>query len=289
MENSIEIVIPAYNEEDSIAGVIGEIRGVLGSGVAVTVVDDASSDQTARIAQDNGARVLRHPYNIGNGASIKTALRNSTSDIIVFMDADGQHAVKDIPLLLKEIDRFDMIVGARSRQSLFSLRGIANRIYNSFASYVTGFKIEDLTSGFRAVKRKAALKFAYLLPNGFSYPSTITLAFLKAGRPIKYVAVSNNIRLKGKSKIRLLKDGVRFLVIITKIAIFFSPLRVFVPVSLVFFISGLLYYLYTYIIFHRFTNMAVFLFSNSVLIFLMGLVSEQINQLRMEKTEADGL
>jgi glycosyltransferase involved in cell wall biosynthesis len=289
MNNNTEIVIPAFNEEGNIAQIILEIRSVMGKETAVTVIDDGSSDRTCEIARNNGAQVIRHPYNIGNGACIKTALRNATSDIIVFMDADGQHAVKDIPLLLKEIDRFDMIVGARKRQSLFSLRGIANRIYNSFASYVTGFKIEDLTSGFRAVKRKAALKFAYLLPNGFSYPSTITLAFLKAGRPIKYAAVSNNIRLKGNSKIRPLKDGIRFLVIITKIAIFFSPLRVFVPVSLVFFISGLVYYLYTYLIFHRFTNMAVFLFSNSVLIFLMGLVSEQINQLRMEKTEADGL
>jgi glycosyltransferase involved in cell wall biosynthesis len=287
MDNKIEIVIPAYNEESSIAQIIKEIKSVLGQEAAVTVIDDGSLDRTSEIAQNNGARVVRHPYNIGNGASIKTALRNSTSDVIVFMDADGQHAVKDIPLLLKDIDKFDMVVGARGKQPLSSLRGLANRIYNTFASYVTSFRIEDLTSGFRAVKRKPALKFAYLLPNRFSYPSTLTLAFLKAGRPIKYVAVSRNSRQKGKSKIRPLKDGVRFLVIITKIAIFFSPLRVFVPVSLTFFIVGLAYYLYTYLTFHRFTNMAVFLFSNSVLIFMMGLVSEQINQLRMEKTEAD--
>jgi len=285
--NNIEIIIPAYNEEASISGVIKEIKATLGEEVIVTVVDDGSRDNTVQVAKNSGARVLTHPYNMGNGASIKTALRNSASDIIVFMDADGQHAVKDIPRLLERIDKFDMVVGARTKQPLFSPRAIANRIYNAFASYVTQFRIQDLTSGFRAIKRKAVVKFIYLLPNEFSYPSAITLAFLKAGRPITYVPVSCNARRAGKSKIRPLKDGVRFLVIITRIAIFFSPLRVFVPLSLASFLSGALYYLYTFLAYHRFTNMSVFLFSNAVLIFLMGLISEQINQLRMEKTESE--
>lgn len=285
--NNIEIIIPAYNEEAAISLVIGEIKASLGAEVKVTVVDDGSSDHTAQAAQNSGAQVLSHPYNIGNGASIKTALRHSTSDIVVLMDADGQHAVKEIPRLLERIDKFDMVVGARMNQPLFSGRGIANRIYNAFASYVTQFKVRDLTSGFRAIKRREAAKFIYLLPNEFSYPSALTLAFLKAGRPITYVPVSCNARRAGKSKIRPLKDGVRFLVIITRIAIFFSPLRVFVPLSLASFLLGLFYYLYTFLAYHRFTNMSVFLFSNAVIIFLMGLVSEQVNQLRMEKTESE--
>ncbi|MFA5362876.1 MAG: glycosyltransferase family 2 protein, partial [Candidatus Omnitrophota bacterium] len=186
--HSFEIVIPAHNEEANIGAVINEIRAVMGAGCPVIVIDDASVDRTGEIAAASGARVIRHPYRMGNGASVKTGLRNAVADLVVIMDADGQHQPCHIPLLLKQMETFDMAIAARDFRS-FSPRTFANIVYNSFAGYVTRFKIKDLTCGFRIVKRKLALKFLYLLPNGFSSPSTLTLAFLKAGRSITYVPV----------------------------------------------------------------------------------------------------
>lgn len=281
---SVEVIIPAYNEEDTIAGLILEIRETLGQGAKITVVDDASDDKTAEISSQNGAEVIRHPYRIGNGACVKTGLRRSTADIAVCMDADGQHSPKDIPELLSQMEGFDMVIGARDF-SVLTTRNIANRIYNLFAGYVTLFKILDLTSGFRAVKRKEALKFLYLLPNSFSYPTTLTLSFLKTGRTIKYIPITSRARKSGKSKITLIKDGTRFFLIILKIAIFFSPLRVFLPLSAMCFCAGGLYYLYTFFNSHRFTNMSALLLTTSIIIFMLGLVSEQIAQLRLERTE----
>lgn len=280
----LEIVIPAYNEEENIALVIGGIREVLGSDCRITVVDDASVDHTQEVARANGAIVLRHPYRIGNGASVKTGLRNAKASVVVLMDGDAQHLPEDIPQLLAEIEEFDMVVGARDFSG-FSLRNFGNKFYNLFSSYITQVKIQDLTSGFRVVKRDTFCKFLYLFPNGFSYPTTSTLALLKTGRTIKYVPISNTLRKKGKSKINLASDGVRFCLIIARIATFFSPLRFFFPVSIFFFVSGLLHYLYSYLAFHRFTNMSALLFTTSVIIFMLGLISEQIAQLRMDRTE----
>jgi glycosyltransferase involved in cell wall biosynthesis len=281
---SFEIVIPAYNEEANIGGVINEIRAVMGASCSIIVVDDASTDRTGEIAAAAGARVIRHPYRIGNGAAVKTGLRGSGAEMVILMDADGQHQPCHIPSLLKQMETFDMAVAARDFRSL-SPRTIANLTYNAFASYVTLFKIKDLTCGFRIVKRKLALKFLYLLPNGFSSPSTLTLAFLKAGRPITYVPVPSVRRAGGRSKINIIRDGARFFVLIIRIATFFSPLRVFVPVSLLFFLSGLGYYLFTFVRDHRFTNMSALLLTASIIIFMLGLVSEQIAQLRMDRTE----
>ena len=282
--NNLEVIIPAYNEEENIANVIKGIRETLGNGCRITIVDDASEDRTLEIARANGAQVIRHPYRMGNGAAIKTGLRQAQAELLVLMDADNQPLPQDIPLLLTHIDKFDMVIGARDF-SKFSLRNLANRFYNGFASYVTLFKIQDLTCGFRAVRRKEAIKFIYLLPNTFSSPSTLTLAFLKTGRAIIYTPVSSLPRPHGKSKINLLNDGVRFFLIITRIATFFSPLRVFLPISILFFLTGFLYYLYTFFAFHRFTNMSALLFTTSLIIFILGLISEQISQLRMDRTE----
>lgn len=280
----LEIIIPAYNEEKNIAGIIKAVRETLGLGCRITVVDDASEDKTAQIAKANGAEVILHPYRIGNGAAIKTGLRKSLADTVVLMDGDGQHSPQDIPLLLKDMDRFDMVIGARDFSKL-TLRNFANKFYNGFASYVTLFKIQDLTCGFRAVRRREAVKFLYLLPNTFSYPSTLTLAFLKTGRTIKYARITSIPRQHGESKIKILQDGIKFLLIIARVATFFSPLRVFVPVSLFFFIIGLLYYFYTLFSFHRFTNMSMLLLTTAVIIFMLGLISEQIASLKMEKTD----
>jgi glycosyltransferase involved in cell wall biosynthesis len=280
----ITILLPAFNEEQSIGEMIGEIRK-LHPDFEILVVDDGSTDRTREEAAKAGANVWKHPHNIGNGAAIKTGLRYASGDWILMMDADGQHKPADIAKLLEHKDNYDMVVGARTKRSRTSWhRDLANYIYNWLASYVTKYKVEDLTSGFRLIRNDRVRKFIYLLPNTFSYPSTITMAYLRSGLSIKYVPIQTLAR-KGKSKIRLFQDGIRFFLIITRIATLFSPFRIFLPVSLIFFTTGLGYYLFTYITQNRFTNMSALLFSSSVLIFMMGLVSEQISQMRYDRVE----
>lgn len=284
----ITILLPAYNEEANIGETISKIRNLYPD-FEILVVDDGSTDNTLKIAMDAGANVWPHPYNIGNGAAVKTGLRCARGDWVVMMDSDGQHDPADIARLLEHKDTHDMVVGARSRSKGTKgspHRNLANRIYNGLASYVTKFKVKDLTSGFRLVKTETARQFIYLLPNTFSYPSTITMAYLRSGRSIKYVPIQAAKR-KGKSKIKLMRDGTRFLLIITKIAILFSPLRVFLPVSLFFFFLGVGYYIITYITTQRFTNMSALLLTTSIIIFMMGLVSEQITQMHYERVKEE--
>jgi glycosyltransferase involved in cell wall biosynthesis len=281
----VSIILPAYNEEENIKGLIEKIFEILGQDTEIIVVDDASTDNTNKIAQEFGAKVIRNPYNMGNGASIKRGIREASNEIIVLMDADGQHPPEEIPKLIKELDNFDMIIGQRAKSSQVWWRHLANKIYNLLGSYVSGIKIKDLTSGFRAVKKNKVTRFLYLLPNTFSYPSTLTLAFIKASYPIKFVPVKVLPRKKGKSKINLINDGLRFITIILRIAVFFSPLKVFLPVSILFFLCGLSYYLYTFINFHRFTNMSALLLTTSIIVFMLGLISEQIANLRIEKID----
>jgi glycosyltransferase involved in cell wall biosynthesis len=279
------IVLPAYNEEENLKNIIPKIYQILGNDIEILVIDDASCDQTVMTAQNLGAKVLSNPYNMGNGAAVKRGIRQAQGDIIVLMDADGQHQPQDIPRLLKHLPDFDMVVGSRIHSPQEWPRKLANKLYNLLASYVTGIKIMDLTSGFRAFKREKALKFVYLLPNTFSYPSTLTMAFIKAAYPVKFQSVDVLARKKGKSKINLINDGLRFLIIIMKISVFFSPLKIFLPISLMFSLIGLSYYLYTFILFHRFTNMSALLLTTGVLVFMLGLISEQIASLKMEKID----
>jgi len=280
----VTVLLPAYNEEPSIGSTIREIKQ-LHPDFEILVVDDGSTDRTKEEAVKAGANVMKHPHNIGNGAAIKTGLRYASGEWVLMMDADGQHKPADIAKLLEHKDDYDMVVGARSKGSSTSWhRDLANFIYNWLASYVTKFKVEDLTSGFRLVKNDRISKFIYLLPNTFSYPSTITMAYLRSGLSIKYVPIQTLAR-QGKSKIKLFQDGIRFFLIITRIATLFSPFRVFLPVSFIFFITGLTYYIFTYITQHRFTNMSMLLLSSSVIIFMMGLVSEQISQMRYDRVE----
>jgi glycosyltransferase involved in cell wall biosynthesis len=283
-EPEISIVLPAYNEEKSIAETILKIRE-LHPDFEILVVDDGSTDNTMQEAIKAGANAWPHPYNIGNGAAVKTGLRCASGRWILLMDADGQHDPADIEKILAHKDRYDMVVGARNSKGQASIhRGLANRSYNLLASYITKFPVEDLTSGFRLVNRETVSSFIYLLPNTFSYPTTLTMAYLRSGYSVKYVPIQTKTR-QGKSKIKLLQDGTRFLLIITKIATLFSPLRVFLPVSGVFFLTGLGYYLYTFATAHRFSNMSALLLSTSVIIFMIGLVSEQITQIRFERTK----
>jgi glycosyltransferase involved in cell wall biosynthesis len=280
------IVIPVFNEANNLVTLLRKI-GELGlSATEVVVVDDGSTDGTASVALRAGATVVRHPYNIGNGAAIKSGIRAARGKYLVFMDGDGQHKPEDIPKLLSEAEKYHMVVGARSKGSKCRFhRNAANTVYNLLASYVTQFRVKDLTSGFRVLERLDALRFIDLLPNTFSYPTTLTLAYLRSGLTIKYLPIQTLYR-SGASKISLMTDGIRFLLIIAKIATLFSPFRVFLPVSSFFFLAGVANYVYTYLATGRLTNMSVFMWTTAVVIFMLGLVSEQIASLRMERQHA---
>ncbi len=277
------IILPVFNEARNLATLLERLGALSLPNAEIILVDDGSTDGSARMAEGKEIRVIAHPYNIGNGAAIKSGIRAACGRLLVLMDSDGQHQPEDIPKLVAEAERYHMVVGARAKGSKLRFhRNVANLIYNAFASYVTKFRVQDLTSGFRVVRRADALRFIDLLPNEFSYPSTLTLAFLRSGLTVKYVPIHSLYR-SGQSKISLISDGLRFLLIITKIATLFSPLRVFLPVSGFFFITGFGYYLYTYLTEGRFTNMAVFLLTTGVIVFMLGLVSEQVALLRMER------
>ncbi|MCH7912892.1 MAG: glycosyltransferase family 2 protein [Deltaproteobacteria bacterium] len=279
----ISVVLPVFNEAQNLGRLLDRLQSLELPDSEVIVVDDGSTDGSGEIAEKRGVRLVRHPYNIGNGAAIKSGIRAARGRLLVLMDGDGQHQPEEIPALLAEAHRYDMVVGARGKGSMLRFhRTVANLLYNALASYVTRFKVEDLTSGFRVVSREDAVRFIDLLPNTFSYPSTLTLAFLRSGLTIKYVPIKTLYR-SGQSKISLITDGIRFLLIITRITTLFSPFRVFLPVSVFFFTAGIGNYLYTYITQNRFTNMTVFLLTTAVIVFMLGLVSEQIALLRMER------
>jgi glycosyltransferase involved in cell wall biosynthesis len=282
-EFKISIIIPAFNEAENIGNVINSIIECY-PGAEIIVINDGSTDNTASEAKKAGAFVYNHPCNIGNGAAIKAGIRQASGNILILMDGDGQHDPEDIKEFLKYMQDYDMVVGARrSDQHASWRRAIGNWFYNRLASYVAKFPIKDLTSGFRAIKADVALSFLYFLPNTYSYPTTLTLGVLRSGLSLKYVPIRLQKRKSGKSNINLLSDGIRFFLIITKICTLYSPFRVFLPVSFITFIIGVLYYLYTFITAGRFTNMGVLLFTTSVIIFMLGIISEQISQLRFER------
>ena len=276
---NLSIIIPAKNEAAVIADVVSAVRNIYQS-AEVIVVDDGSTDETAMLAEQSGARVVTHPASLGNGAAIKAGARAASGDILVMMDGDGQHKAKDIQSLVSMLDEgYDMAIGARDSGSHAGIgRLAANGLYNVFASMISGHRILDLTSGFRAVRADLFKRFLYLLPNGFSYPTTITMAFLRSGYPVTFLPIKAE-RRTGTSHIRPIRDGLRFLAIIFKIATLYAPLKVFLPISGLFFASGLSYYAYTYITMGRFTNMSMLILSASVIIFLIGLISEQITAL----------
>jgi glycosyltransferase involved in cell wall biosynthesis len=276
---SLSVVLPAKNEAGAVGDTVRRIRALYPE-AEVLVVDDGSSDETGAVAAAAGAEVIRHPYSLGNGGAIKRGARRASGEVIVFMDADGQHDPADIPRLLARLEQgFDMVVGARGDGSQASVwRGLANRFYNRLASWMTGQRVQDLTSGFRAVKADKFREFLHLLPNGFSYPTTITMAFFRAGYPVAYEPIIAGKRI-GKSHIRIVRDGIRFLLIIFKIGTLYSPLKLFLPIAFAHFVLGFGYYLYTFTFDHRLSSITIFLWSASVTIFLIGLVSEQITQL----------
>ncbi|WP_028839218.1 glycosyltransferase family 2 protein [Thermomonas fusca] len=277
---TLSIILPAKNEAEGLRGTLPALR-VAYPDAEIIVVDDGSTDDTARVAREAGASVLSSPYSMGNGAAIKRGARAARGQVLVFMDADGQHGAAHIRALLEKLaDGYDMVVGARDRSGQANLhRGLANGFYNRLASWMTGHRIMDLTSGFRAVRADKFKEFLHLLPNGFSYPTTSTMAFFRSAYPVAYVPIPVAKRVGNGSHIRPFKDGLRFLLIIFKIASLYSPLKLFAPTAAAFFLAALGWYGYTFATQGRLTNMSTLLFSAAVIIFLIGLISEQITNL----------
>jgi glycosyltransferase involved in cell wall biosynthesis len=278
---SVSVVIPAFNEAGAIAGVIAGLTAAA-TWHEILVVDDGSTDDTGAIAATAGARVIRHPYTKGNGAAVKTGIRAATGEFLMIIDGDGQHQPADALRLVARLGEYDLVVGARSGETQAGvMRRAGNSLLNGLASYLTDRPIPDLTSGFRAARREYLLEFLHLLPNGFSTPTTTTLAFIKAGYNVAFEPIEARPRV-GTSKIRLARDGAKFLMIILKIVTIFSPLRVFVPLSAGTFLLGVAYGVWNVIVHSRIPNGSVLLILFAVVVFLVGLVSEQISALRFE-------
>lgn len=283
----LSIIIPAKNEADNLVKLLPILIKAQPSAELI-VINDGSSDNTLAVCDDLSVKTISHPYSMGNGAAIKTGARAAQGDVLLFMDADGQHNPDDIPRLIEKLeDGYDMVVGARQTDTHTSLgRRLANSIYNRLASVMTGHRIDDLTSGFRAARARHFRRFLYLLPNGFSYPTTSTMAFFRSGLPVGYISIRAQQR-EGKSHIRIFHDGFRFFLIILKIGALFSPMRLFLPISATLFVVGLTYYCYTYINFGRFTNMSALLFISSLITFLIGILSEQVSSLHYKGIEEE--
>ncbi len=289
LQKKITVVIPAFREEAAIGPVVTQVIEVLKSYAAseVIVVDDGSPDGTGAAAAAAGARVIRQPYNKGNGAAIKAGIRHADGDIIVFMDGDGQHRPADIPRLVAGMDQYEMVVGARSPRSVSEwYRRQANRFYNVLATYICGTCVLDLTSGFRAVRADLARKFCHLLPNRFSYPSTMTIVMLKAGYSVRFVTIDTVARVS-KSKLNPLRDGLRFFFIIVKVATLFEPLKIFLPIGLLVLLPGVVLAIYRLIIGRPWTLPIVISVSVGALIIVLGLISEQIALLRTVQFDRD--
>jgi len=283
---TFSVVIPARNEAEGLRKLLPEVTRLLPE-AEIIVVDDGSTDDTTSVCASAGVRQIRHPYPKGNGAAIKTGARAAKGEVLVFMDADGQHKPEDIPALIDKFHQgYDMVIGARQSGSQAGLhRAVANDVFSRFASWMVMQPIADLTSGFRVVRAAKFRQFLYLLPNGFSYPTTITMSFFRAGYSVAYVPIHSPRRVSGASHIRPVRDGVRFFLIIIKVGTLFSPMKMFLPVSAAFFMTGFAYYLYTFLTAARFTNMSALLFISSVFTFVIGIVSEQISALHYKNID----
>jgi len=275
------VLVPAHNEATAIGDVVAGLAQA-GSWHEILVIDDGSTDATSEVARAAGARVVRHPYRKGNGAAVKTGIRNATGEFILIVDGDGQHRPEDALRLVARLGDFDLAVGARSASTqATSFRRWGNGALNRLASYLAGHPIPDLTSGLRAARRAMIAEFLYLLPNGFSTPATTTLAFIKAGYNVAFEPIEARARL-GSSKIRLASDGTKFLLIVLRVITIFSPLRIFAPISVTALALGGGYAVYTIVTQLHVTNSSVLLIVLGILILLVGLVSEQIAALRFE-------
>lgn len=277
----VTIIIPAHNEEEGISDVITQLKELSGN-YEILVVDDGSTDDTHKLASETGVKVIRHPYNKGYGAALKTGIRNAKTDIVLFMDADGQHKPSDIEKLIQHIEEYDMVVGARTKKSKISLlRRPGKKILSLTANFLAGMKIPDLNSGFRALKKSVAQEFMQILPNSFSFSTTITLALVNSGYSVKYVPIEALERV-GTSKIKPFQDGFNFIMLIIRTVVLFDPLKVFLPISVVLFILGLPYLIYELVFHLNVPPSSILLIISSILIFFFGLLADQISSLRRE-------
>ena len=275
---SVTIIIPAYNEEEGITNVITQLKE-LSENYEILVVDDGSTDNTYKLATDTGIKVIRHPYNKGYGAALKTGIRNAAADVVLFIDADGQHKPRDIKKLIQYIEEYDMVVGARTKKSKISLlRRPGKKILSITANYLAGMKIPDLNSGFRALKKDVAMEFMHILPNSFSFSTTITLALITLGYSVKYVPIETLWRV-GKSKIKPFRDGFRFIMLIIRTITLFNPLKVFLPISAILFGLGFFHLLYDVIFYLNVPDSAVLLIIAGILIFIFSVLADQISSL----------
>ena len=279
--STVSIVIPALNEEDAIGDVVSALRAEA-SWKEILVVDDGSRDETGPRAARAGADVVRHPYTKGNGAAVKTGIRRAQGEFVLIIDADGQHAPSDARRLVQRLGDYDLVIGARTAQTQATVgRRLGNQLLNRLASHLTGRLVTDLTSGFRGARREHLREFLHLLPNGFSTPTTTTLAFIKAGYNVAFEPVDARARI-GRSKIRFARDGARFFLILLKVITIFSPLRVFAPISVASLLLGVIYGVMNFAMYGRIPNGAVILILFAVMVFLVGLISEQISALRFD-------
>ena len=277
--NNVSIVIPAYNEEHSLGKILSDLQS-LENHFEILVIDDGSTDKTAQIAESYNVRVIRHPVNKGYGAALKTGFRNAAGEYIFLMDADGQHKVQDIARLLEYIGQYDMVVGARTRQSKITLnRKLAQYVMKKTANYLSGQDIPDLNSGFRVIKKEPVMEYIHILPNGFSFTTTITLAMLMGGYNLRYVPIETEIRV-GKSKIKAFRDGSNFILLILRTVSLFNPLKVFLPISGLLMILGIIDLLYEIIFHFNVSSASILLITSSVIVFFFGLLADQISAIR---------
>jgi len=278
---SVTIIIPAYNEEEGITNVITQLKE-LSENHEILIVDDGSTDNTYKLASETGVKVIRHPYNKGYGAALKTGIRNAEADVVLFMDADGQHKPSDIKKLMQYIGEYDMVVGARTKKSKISLlRRPGKKVLGITANYLASMKIPDLNSGFRALKKSVAMEFMHILPNTFSFSTTITLALINSGYNVKYVPIEAPERV-GMSKIKPFRDGFRFIMLIIRTVVLFNPLKVFLPVAIILFILGFLDLLYEVIYHFNISSASILLIVSAIFIFFFGILADQISSLRRE-------
>jgi glycosyltransferase involved in cell wall biosynthesis len=281
---AVSIVVPAFNEEDVIGSVLQSlIEECAQDDFEIIVVDDGSTDGTYEIAKSSGVRVIRHPYNKGYGAALKTGARAAKSDLVMIMDSDGQHNPKEISSLLEHSADYDMVVGARRRDSQFPLaRRPGKKLMASVANYLARKEIPDLNSGFRVIKKRRLMEFMHILPNSFSFSTTITLAMLKAGYDVKYVPIKSLKREGRKSNVSFLRDGGSAILLIVRTIVLFDPLRVFAPVSAVLFLVGLVFGIYGAVIYRRMPSTSVIILLGSLLIFFFGVLADQVSALRRQ-------
>jgi glycosyltransferase involved in cell wall biosynthesis len=279
--SQVSVVIPAFNEGGVIAEVVRDLRAAA-EWHEILVVDDGSTDDTASHAESAGARVITQPYNKGNGAAVKAGIRAATGEYMLIVDGDGQHKPSDAVRLVSKLGRYDLVVGARSAATQAGpARRAGNAALNWLAGYLAGCAIPDLTSGFRGARLRYLRELIFLLPNGFSTPTTTTMAFIKAGHSVHFEPIEARQRT-GQSKIRLGSDGVKFLIILLRVITIYSPMRIFLPVAAVSFALGVVYAAWTIATQMHIANSSVLLIMFGVVVFLVGLVSEQISAHRFD-------